>query len=243
VSHGHALLRATDVGVTYPNGVRALQGVSLSIDPGELVAVVGPNGAGKSSLFRAVSGLVAHEGTVELSGLHCHHHERQNAAYIPQRNDLDLDFPITVGQLALSGRRRFLGIGRRASREQRQAADATLDRVGLSELSDRPLGTLSGGQLQRALIARALAQEANLLLLDEALSGVDTVRTESLFDLFERLTASGTAILVATHDLELARRRFGRCLLINARVVGDGPPADVLVADRLVDTFSVPGFA
>ncbi len=238
MSGNHPLLRAAGVGVTYPNGQRALTDVSFSIGPGELVAVVGPNGAGKSTLFRAISGLVDHDGTVEICGVHCHHHrDRLGAAYIPQRNDLDLEFPITVGQLALSGRRRFVPIGRRPGRSHREAALATLARVGLGELVARPLGSLSGGQVQRALIARALAQEAQLLMLDEALSGVDRARTESLFDLFDLLTSTGTSVLVATHDLELARRRFDRCLAINGRLVGDGNPSDVLDADGLVATF------
>lgn len=225
----HPLLRATGLGVTYPGGHRALSNVSFSIGEGELVAVVGPNGAGKSTLFRAISGLIGHDGSVEICGVHCHHRrDRLGAAYVPQRNDLDLDFPITVGQLALSGRRRFLALGRRPGPSHRRAARATLDQVGLAPLAHRPLTSLSGGQAQRAFIARALAQEAQLLMLDETFSGVDRVRTEELFDLFDQLTAAGTSLLVATHDLELARRRFDRCLAVNGHLVGDGHPCQVL---------------
>ncbi|MFV0258649.1 MAG: metal ABC transporter ATP-binding protein [Acidimicrobiales bacterium] len=234
----HPLLRIAGVGVTYPGGHRALSDVTVSVGAGELVAVVGPNGAGKSTLFRAVAGLVEHDGQVEICGVHCHRHrDRLGAAFIPQRNDLDLDFPITVDQLTLSGRRRFLPMGRRPGPTHRRAARTTLERVGLGDLAGRPLGSLSGGQLQRALIARALAQEARLLMLDEALSGVDRARTEAIFDLFDRLTATGTSLLVSTHDLDLARRRFDRCLTINGRLVGDGHPSVVLDADGLVATF------
>ncbi len=110
----HPVLRLTGVSVTYPPASTVLDDVSFEVFPGELIAVVGPNGAGKSTLFKAISGLVGHEGTVELGGVHCHHQrDRLGAAYIPQRSDLDHDFPITVGQLVLAGRRRFLRLGQR----------------------------------------------------------------------------------------------------------------------------------
>lgn len=234
----HPVLRVDGVGVSYPGAARALDGVGFSIGTSELVAVVGPNGAGKSTLFRAISGQVDHDGSVEICGQHCHHHrDRLGAAYIPQRNDLDLDFPITVGQLALSGRRRFLRLGRRPGVAHQRAAASALDTVGLDGMADRALSSLSGGQLQRALVARALAQEARLLMMDEALSGVDRPHTEALLDLFEELAASGTSLLVATHDLDLVRRRFRRCLAINGRLVGDGHPADVLDTAGVVAIF------
>lgn len=234
----HALLRVAGLAVTYPDGHRALRDCAFTIRTGELVAVVGPNGAGKSTLFRSIAGLLPHDGAVEICGVHCHHHrDRLGAAYIPQRNDLDLDFPITVGQLVLSGRRRFLRLGARPGAAHRRAALEALDVVGLADQASRPLSTLSGGQVQRALVARALAQEAQLLMLDEALSGVDRPRTEALLDLFERLTASGTSVLVATHDLEVVRRRFSRCLAVNGRLVADGAPAAVLDPSGVVATF------
>jgi len=234
----HPVLRLVGVTVAYPPATTVLDDVSFQVLPGELVAVVGPNGAGKSTLFKAISGLVAHDGIVELGGTHCHHQrDRLEAAYIPQRTDLDHDFPITVGQLVLAGRRRFLRLGQRPGQRHRLAADEALERVGLADLRRRPLSTLSGGQTQRALLARALAQEAHLILLDEALSGVDQPRTEDLLDLFTDLARSGTSLLVATHDLSLARRRFARCLAINGGLVGDGPPEVALDADRIEATF------
>lgn len=231
------VLEVAGLGVRYGATV-ALRDVDFSVGRGELVAVVGPNGAGKSSLLRAVCGLVPHDGSVALGGVHCHHRlDRVTAAYIPQRSDLDLDFPITVGQLVLAGRRRFLRLGRRPGAAHRAAALAALERVGLADRVASPLGSLSGGQAQRALLARALAQEAELVLLDEALSGVDQPRTESLLDLFGRLRDGGTTLLVATHDLALARRRFDRCLAVNGRLVADGPPAAVLGGAVLEATF------
>jgi ABC-type Mn2+/Zn2+ transport system ATPase subunit len=238
---GHPVLRVEGVTVTYPPSTLALDDVSLEVAVGELIAVVGPNGAGKSTLFKAISGLVPHDGAVELCGTHCHHQrDRLGAAYIPQRDDLDRDFPITVGQLVLAGRRRFLRLGQRPGPRHRQAADDALERVGLADLRRRPLSTLSGGQMQRAFLARALAQEAHLILLDEALSGIDQPRTEALLDLFADLASAGTSLLIATHDLSLARRRFSRCVAINHRLVADGAPDHVLDAPTVEATFGTP---
>jgi ABC-type Mn2+/Zn2+ transport system ATPase subunit len=235
------VLMVRDASVSYVAPIQALHNVSFEVHPGELVAVVGPNGAGKSTLFKAISGLVAHTGTVALCGVHCHHQrDRLGAAYIPQRSDLDFDFPITVGQLVLAGRRRFLRLGQRSGPKHRAAALGALDRVGLADLHRRPLATLSGGQAQRAFLARALAQEAHLILLDEALSGVDQPRTEALLDLFADLTASDVSLLVATHDLSLARRRFGRCLAINVELIADGPSGIALGPEAIEATFGTP---
>lgn len=232
------VLSASALSVVYPNGITALEDVSFAIEPGEMVAVVGPNGAGKSSLFKAIAGLVAHCGSVELGGRSCHHRrDHTDAAYIPQRQDLDLDFPITVEQLTMSGRRGFVGFGRRPNRLHRDAVRAALATVDLDEARARPLSTLSGGQAQRALLARAIAQEPRLLLLDEALSGVDAPRIETMFDLFDRLAASGAALLVSTHDLHLARRRFRRCLAVNRTLIADGDPNEVLDGPGIIATF------
>lgn len=231
---GCGLLSVEHLGVAYGDHV-ALSDVSFDVGPGELVAVIGPNGAGKSSLFKAIVGLVAHSGNVALSGSHCHHQrDRMCAAYIPQRSDLDMEFPITVGDLVLSGRRRFVRFGRRPGGHDREAALACMRRVGVDDLAERPIGTLSGGQAQRAFLARALAQEAHVLLLDEALSGVDQPRTEQLLDVFHALRRDGVTLLVATHDLALARRRFDRCLAVNRGLVADGDPREVL-GDRELD--------
>lgn len=207
-------LRTSGLGVHYGLTV-ALEGVSLSLDPGELVALVGPNGAGKSSLLRALLGLVPCTGEVVLS----------DVAFVPQRQDVDLDFPITVEQVVAAGRRPFRP---RRRREDRQAVARALARVGLDGLERRGLGSLSGGQAQRVFIARALAQEAGVLLLDEPLTGVDAATTQSLLELFARLAGDGAALLVSTHDFELVRRAFARCIALNRRVVGDGEPEDVL---------------
>jgi ABC-type Mn2+/Zn2+ transport system ATPase subunit len=231
------ILEVRDLDVHY--GERhALHDVSFSVGAGELIAVIGPNGAGKSTMFKAICGLVNHGGVVEVNGVHCHDHtDRMDLAYIPQRNDSDLHFPITVVELVLAGRRRFHRWYQRPSATDRAAAEQALERVHLTGAGDRALTELSGGQLQRAYVARALAQEASVVLLDEALSGVDQPSTLELLDVFEALAAQGTTLLVATHDLALAKRRFSRCLAVNGTLQGDGPPATVLTGDSLDATF------
>ncbi len=238
-----AVLQVEDLGVAYGHR-QILSGVTFRAAPGELIGVIGPNGAGKSTLFKAICGLVNHTGTVTVNGVHCHDRtERMDLAYIAQRNDSDLAFPITAGELVLTGRRRFSAWYRRPTPDDRDAACHALAEVGLAGVADRGLLELSGGQLQRVYLARALAQEATVVLLDEALSGVDQPTTAEMFELFAQLAGRGTTLLVATHDLAMARRRFGRCLAINGTLRADGTPDAVLAADVLDATFGTAGHA
>ena len=235
------ILSVAGLGVRYA-AQHALHDVTFSVGAGELVAVIGPNGAGKSTMFKAICGLVNHEGVVEVNGVHCHDRtDRMDLAYIPQRNDSDLNFPITVGELVLAGRRRFRRWWAHPSAHDRDVAAEALHRVKLDGTHARSLTELSGGQLQRAYVARALAQQASVVLLDEALSGVDQPTTSELLDVFERLTTEGTTLLVATHDLALARRRFPRCIAVNGTVRADGRPTDVLTNEVLESTFGSAG--
>lgn len=231
------VLEVRDLGVHYGDR-QALRDVNFSVSSGELIGVIGPNGAGKSTLFKAICGLVNHEGSVDVNGVHCHDRvDRMDVAYIPQRSDADLLFPITVGELVVAGRRRFGRWYQRANAADHAAATEALAAVKLSGYEDRSLSELSGGQLQRAYIARALTQEASVVLLDEALSGVDQPTTNELFDLFAELSHRGTTLLVATHDLALARRRFARLIAVNGTIRGDGSPEVVLAPAVLDSTF------
>lgn len=232
MSTSNTVLQAVDVAVSYGD-TRALSYSSFSVNSGELIAVVGPNGAGKSTLFKALAGFVDHEGDVVVHGEHCHHLERKAIAYIPQQSDLDLRFPITVNEVVMAGRRRFHGKRMRASHIDHDIVTKCLQQVDLAGAESRSLSTLSGGQVQRVLLARALAQEADVLLLDEALSGVDTRHTDELISLFTSLCTQGTSVLVSTHDLGLVRARFTRCLTINGKVLGDGAPASELASEKL----------
>ncbi len=231
------VLEVRGVGVRYGER-RAIEDVSFSVRRGELIGVIGPNGAGKSTLFKAICGLVNHEGSVDVNGVHCHDRvDRMDVAYIPQRTDADLLFPITVGELVMAGRRRFRKWHQRMSAPDRAACVTALAAVNLAGYEDRSLAELSGGQLQRAYIARALTQQASVVLLDEALSGVDQPTTNELFNLFAELSRAGTTLLIATHDLALARHRFGRIIAVNGTIRGDGTPAQVLSPAILDTTF------
>lgn len=231
-----AVLEAANLAVTYGDTV-ALGSSSFRVAAGEMVAVVGPNGAGKSSLFKALAGFIDHDGDVVVHGAHCHHLERQAIAYIPQQSELDIRFPITVGDVVLAGRRRFHGSRMRRTHADTAHVAACLAQVDLVGSERRSLSTLSGGQIQRVMLARALAQEADVLLLDEALSGVDSRHTDELVSLFADLCAGGTSVLVSTHDLSLVRQRFERCLTVNGRILGDGAPAAELEGSRLEQLF------
>jgi len=179
----------------------ALDGVTLSVPLGARVALVGPNGAGKSTLLKAVAGLLPlAAGEIRVHGLPvgaCHH----RVAYLPQRSELDWSFPVDVRRLVLTGRYVHLGWLRRPGARDLELADRMIDRLGLSALAGRQLDQLSGGQQQRALLARALAQDADLLLLDEPLNAVDVETSAVVEELLADLTRRGKTAVVATHDI------------------------------------------
>jgi ABC-type Mn2+/Zn2+ transport system ATPase subunit len=234
----NALLELTDISVLHGDNP-AISHVSFDLRVGELIALIGPNGAGKSTLLQAIVGLINHDGTIRLAGRPCHHGDhRYDVAYIPQRQDLDRDFPISTEQLVMAGRRRFSGLLGRTRLSDRIAVADSLERVGASHLHGRHIGALSGGEFQRVLLARALAQEASLILLDEAFSGIDQPTAESLIELLTGLSLIGTSVLVATHDLQLTRRLFPRCLAINQTLIADGHPSEVLRPEAIEATFA-----
>lgn len=232
---GAAALSTENVSIRY--GTRpALEAVSLTVSPGERLAVVGPNGAGKTTLLKTIAGLIEPgEGAVRVFGTPPRHHAC--IAYLVQRAAVDWRFPVTVRDVVEMGRAREIGMFRRARAADRVFVDQCLDLVGLSALAGRQIGELSGGQQQRMFIARALAQEAAIMLLDEPFSGLDNQTQHGLIHLLERLSERGVTILVATHDLDLASAHFDRILLLNQRLIACGPPAEVFRADLLTATF------
>jgi ABC-type Mn2+/Zn2+ transport system ATPase subunit len=230
-------LAITDLEVRYGTH-RVLHAVSADLRWGELTALVGPNGAGKTTLLRAVAGLVPYVGSVRPGTRRCGGSAR--IAYIPQRLGFDPAFPITAGRLVATGRRATVGPWRRPGAAGRAAAADALARVGLPGVQRRPVGELSGGELQRVVLARALVQDADVLLLDEPLSGVDAPARATLLGLLGELCAQGRTVLVATHDLHLARTRFDRCLGVNGTLLVDGPAADAVGPAALEAIFSAP---
>ena len=214
-----------------------VEGVTGQVEAGGALALIGPNGAGKSTLIKAVLGLVPLvSGSVEVLGLPPTE-ARGRVAYVPQAEALDRNFPVSALQVVLMGRYRRIGWLRRPSAADKAVAAEALERVGLAERARARFGTLSGGQRQRVLMARAIAQQARLLLLDEPFTGVDTTSTDLLLDLLDGLRADGVAIVMATHDLSVAHLACGEACLINRRQVAFGPIAEALTPERLRETY------
>lgn len=228
-----SLLSLENLSVTRRNRP-VLQGVSLRIDPGEFIGLLGPNGAGKSTLLEAALGLIPHQGRSSLAILPPHL-RAQAAAYLPQSREIA--WPVSVENLVALGRIPWPGAG---AAQDRAAVDAAITRMGLGPFRHRTATRLSGGEQGRALIARALAQEAPLLLADEPISGLDPAQQLAALRLFAGLADEWRGILASIHDLGLAARFCTRLVLLaEGRILADGPPADVLTPDNLSRAFGI----
>jgi len=220
--------------LTVSYGARpVLWDVDASFPTGALSAIVGPNGAGKSTLLRAALGLVPADAGQSLIEGRPARAALDRVAYVPQRDAVDWDFPITVREVVEMGRYRATGWLRRVPRADRELVAESLERVGMAPFGDRQIGALSGGQRQRVFIARALAQRAPTMLLDEPFAGVDARTEASLLDLLAGLRAGGRSIVVVHHDIATVRARFDWALLLNVRAVACGPVAESLTAETL----------
>ena len=214
----------------------ALDDVSFQLHHGERVAVVGPNGAGKSTLFKAIAGVLKPiSGEIKVYGHGPGGHIC--IAYLSQRSQVDWSFPVTVSDVVMMGRIGKLGLLRWPKHRDWKIVRQALVDVGLEELADRQIGELSGGQQQRMFIARALAQEAELMLMDEPLTGLDIGSQESIFTILDNLQGRGVTVMVATHDLDLAARRFDRVMLLNQRMLGFGIPEQVFTPEQLMSAY------
>ena len=222
----------------YP-GVSALEEVNLELAPGRITALLGANGSGKSTLFAALLGLLQPRiGSVTLFGKAPAKARRQNqVSFVPQHEQIDITFPVTVEQVVMMGRYAHMGFTRRARAADRSAVEEAMMRTGLTEYRRRGIGELSGGQRKRAFLARAIAQQAPLMLLDEPFAGVDRVSERLITTLLHDLAAAGTTILVSTHHLEGVHDLADEVILLHRRVLAAGPPADVLTDDQLARAF------
>ena len=220
--------------LTVSYGARpVLWDVDASFPAGALSAIVGPNGAGKSTLLKAALGLIASDGGQTLIEGRPVRAARHRVAYVPQRDAIDWDFPITVREVVEMGRYAQTGWLRRVGRSQAPIVDGCLERVGMSGYAGRQIGELSGGQRQRVFIARALAQQAPVMLLDEPFAGVDARTEASILELLRELRGEGGSIVVVHHDLTTVRAAFDWALLLNVRVVAAGPPRLSLAPDNV----------
>ena len=245
------VLSLRDAAFSY-GGSPAIAGVTIDVHAGEAVALIGPNGSGKSTLLKGVLGLIpATAGRFEAFGVPrgagAPHAEaaarasRRSIGYLPQSDELDPEFPVTLAQVAMMGRYRSLGWMRWPGRADREAVRDALEAVGLSHRAKARFGSLSGGQQQRGLLARALASAPRLLLLDEPFNGLDQANRDALVQTLRTLKQRGVAVLVSTHDLELAREVCDTVLLLNGRQVACGRTEDVLTLPNVQAAFAESG--
>jgi iron complex transport system ATP-binding protein len=233
------VIELRDLSVSF-DGVYAVRGVSTSVEKGEWVVLIGPNGAGKTSALRALCGLLPFEGRVLLDGRDTSTLGRRDvarlAAFVPQSPETPGE--LTVGEYVLLGRTPHIGYLATEGRADRIAAERALERLELVAFAERPLGSLSGGELQRAVIARALAQESQILLLDEPTTSLDLGRQQQALELIDSLRADGLTVVSTMHDLTLAGQYADRLLLLDrGSIVAEGVAADVLSESNLASYY------
>jgi ABC-type Mn2+/Zn2+ transport system ATPase subunit len=222
----------------YP-GVTALEDVSLSLAPATVTALLGANGSGKSTLFSALLGMVpASKGRIRIFGTDSARARRRNlVSYVPQHEQIDPTFPVTVEQVVMMGRYPHMGFLRLTRPADRDAVDHALAQTRLSDFRRRSIGELSGGQRKRAFVARALAQRAPLMLLDEPFAGVDRTSEQLITQVLHDLKSSGTTVLISTHHLEGVHSLADQVILLHRKILAAGPPEAVLTDEKLAQAF------
>src|SRR5512140_1630181 len=236
MTHTPHRLEVQSASVGYGNKL-VLEDLTFNIPHGARVAVVGPNGAGKSTLFKALVGLLPlASGRILIHGEPLGNH-KDCVAYVPQREEVDWRFPVTVNDVVAMGRFDHDGWLRPPTAQDRQVVKRSLEQLGIADLQNRSIGELSGGQQQRVFLARALAQEPHILLMDEPFTGVDVTTQEATLKLLDDLRAEQVTAIISTHDLNLAALKFDMVLLINHRLVAFGGPQEVLTQRNLAAAF------
>ena len=229
------LLTIENLSVAY-GSVLALSGVNMELAAGQLVGVIGPNGAGKSSLLKAILNMTPIQGRVLVGGRPLTA-VRERVAYVPQRSEVRWDFPVTVEDVVMMGRYKRIGWVKFPTRQDKEIVAQSLEQVGMTALRPRQISQLSGGQQQRVFMARALAQQGDIMLLDEPLTGVDTTSQEVIMRLLQELRSAGKLIIMATHDLNAAARECDLCACINHRLIALGTPKEIFRPDILAETY------
>jgi manganese/iron transport system ATP-binding protein len=225
--------------VTYNSGLTAVHDASFELDPGTICALVGVNGSGKSTIFKAIMGFVKPAaGEIKLCGRPVAEAISRNiVAYVPQSEEIDWNFPVLVGDVVMMGRYGHMNFLRMPSRADRYKVDAALERVGMSEYRNRQIGELSGGQKKRVFLARALAQEGRIILLDEPFTGVDVKTETAIISLLRELRAAGHLMLISTHNLGSVPDFCDQVVLLNKTVLAAGPTAQVFTQANLERAF------
>ena len=221
------------------NGKIALHNATVQLSPGSINGLVGMNGSGKSTLFKAIMGFITPQsGRVLVNGLPVRRVQKQSLiAYVPQSEEVDWNFPVSVSDVVMMGRYGYLNLMRIPRAIDRQIVAESLARVQMSEFKDRQIGELSGGQKKRAFLARALAQQGSILLLDEPFTGVDVKTEKAMIDLLMELREQGHTILISTHDLSSIETFCDQVVLVNKTILAYGSTADVFTEENLTRTF------
>jgi manganese/iron transport system ATP-binding protein len=231
-NHPTEVINVAHLGVHYRTQ-EALRDVNCTIKPGRLTGIFGPNGAGKSTLMKAMLGLVPTSSGTVLYRSKPLMQQLDKVAYVPQRSQIDWTYPATVWDVVMMGRVKKTGWLRSFSTVSRQVAKSALERVGMREYSDRPIGELSGGQQQRVFLARALTQEADIFCFDEPFVGIDQKTQAVIFEVFHELTKAGKIVLVVNHDLGESITHFDELILLNRDLIATGSRQDVLTEENL----------
>jgi manganese transport system ATP-binding protein len=228
-----------NVSVTYNNARLALYDATCTVQPGTITALVGPNGSGKSTLFKSIMGfLEPSQGRVRVGGFSVQKAQKQQLmAYVPQSDEVDWNFPISVFDVVMMGRYGYMSLLRLPSRKDRRLVMESLERVGMVEFRDRQIGELSGWQKKRTFLARALAQEGKVILLDEPFTGVDVKTEKSIIHLLMQLRDEGHTILVSTHDLGSISTFCDRTILLNRTILAEGKTEETFTKENLELTF------
>lgn len=224
-----------DVTVAYNNGTIALSNASFALYPGTICGLVGVNGSGKSTLFKAIMGFVTPlKGEIKVNEYSVKSaHKKSLVAYVPQSEDVDWSFPVSVWDVVLMGRYGFMGMLRIPSKKDKRIAMESLEKVGMLEFKDRQIGELSGGQKKRAFLARAIAQQGKIILLDEPFTGVDVKSESAIIDLLKELRNDGHIILVSTHNLGSVPEYCDQVVVINKRIIAFGDTANTFTPANL----------
>ncbi|GEM48756.1 metal ABC transporter ATP-binding protein [Deinococcus cellulosilyticus] len=233
-------IEVQNVSIVYPNGHHALVNANLKLRSGTICGLIGMNGSGKSTLFKSIMGLLKpYSGDIRINGHPIRDAQKQGVvAYVPQSEDVDWNFPVTVWDVVMMGRYGRMGLLRTPSRKDREMVQQALKRVNLLEFKDRQIGELSGGQKKRVFVARALAQEATVLLLDEPFSGVDATTEELITGLLKDLKALGHTILISTHHLESIEAFCDEVALIaHQTVFAHGRTTEVFTPENIAQVF------
>ena len=232
-------LEVKNLTVSYSNKI-ALTDVNFSVESGKLVGIIGPNGSGKSTLMKAVLNLTAKDsGEVKIDENPIEK-VRENIAYIPQRSNIDWDFPILVRDTVLLGTYPKLGLFKRPKAKEKKIAEETLRKVGMEDFADKQIGELSGGQQQRVFLARSLAQDAVVFFMDEPFVGIDIHSEEIIINILKELRDQGKTLFVIHHDLTKVEDYFDELILVNKELVAAGAVSDVFTPELMERTFNAP---